>query len=76
MALILHLGMIDDNKWDILCDLYHSKYPKWEDLNIWMKKTYNAVEITNDGYFPDAGEFRVYEFRDKEKYTEFCLIWL
>ena len=76
MAMRIHLGMISDDKWDSLCDASHSKYPKWEDLNLWMKKYYDAVEVTDDGDFPEADEFRVYEFGTDEKYVEFCLTWL
>jgi len=76
MALRIHLGMIPDDSWNKLVNVHYNESTGYSSLNQWMKKTYNAVEVTNDDEFFDAGEFRVYEFRDKEKYTEFCLIWL
>ena len=76
MAVRMHLGMIGDDAWDKMVEQFQAEYPSWEWFNTWMKKHFNAIEVTGRPDLTDVGDFRVYEFDSKEKYMEFCLRWL
>jgi hypothetical protein len=77
MAMRIHLGMINDDAWGELVDEYTRDYGKCSTFTEYMKQRYHAIEIYQSGAVnTSTGDFRVFEFNDKEKYMEFCLRWL
>ena len=76
MAMRIHLGMINDTNWEIIKSKFLSEFPEWNSSNLWMKKYYDAIEVTDQLPFEVVGNFRVFEFKNQEKYTEFCMTWL
>ena len=76
MAITTHLGMIKDSNMSRLIETVAEEYGNWTWFNTWMKKHYNAREITDMWTMCTYGLNRVYEFDDEDKFVEFCLTWL
>lgn len=76
MAIRIHTGMIDFHNWSKICDTVLEEYGALYHMTTWFEKHYQIIEIRNDGNMPEAGDFRILEFQNKEKYTEFCLQWM